>query len=356
MKTKLQPIRIVLAVIAFLVMLLFCFFGAIFAAEYKPGEADPVTLDGVGTQSLKLGDTIKLTSWNIGYAGLGEKSDFFMDGGKNVVTGDFDYVEENLSGIEEYLINQDSDIFFLQEVDKQSARTYNYDQQWRLQDSLPEYQGSFAYNFRVFYVPYPLPPIGRVNSGLLTLNKYESASARRLGLPNPFSWPVRAVNLKRCLLENRIPIEGTDKELVIYNLHLEAYDNGEGKKAQTERLSAILSGETKKGNYVIAGGDFNQVFSNVDTSKYPSIAYDLWKPGDIDINSFRKGFNFLMDDSEPSCRSLDRPYNSANDEFQFYVIDGFIVSDNITVNEISTDNLDFKNSDHNPVNLSVTIK
>ena len=59
---------------------------------------------------------------------------------------------------------------------------------------------------------------------------------------------------------------GSDKELVIVNVHLEAYDSGEGKEAQTKMLAELLKKEQEAGNYVIAGGDFNQAFSNVDIS------------------------------------------------------------------------------------------
>jgi len=45
---------------------------------------------------------------------------------------------------------------------------------------------------------------------------------------------------------------------VLVNLHLEAYDSGEGKIAQTKLLVEFLEQEYAKGNYVIAGGDFNQ--------------------------------------------------------------------------------------------------
>ena len=38
--------------------------------------------------------------------------------------------------------------------------------------------------------------------------------------------------------------------------------------------------EVEKGNYVIASGDFNQTFSNVDTSMYP-IIWDSWVAGTI---------------------------------------------------------------------------
>jgi len=36
-------------------------------------------------------------------------------------------------------------------------------------------------------------------------------SATRYQLPISFSWPISMVNLKRCLLETRIPIQGSDK-------------------------------------------------------------------------------------------------------------------------------------------------
>ena len=85
-----------------------------------------------------------------------------------------------------------------------------------------------------------------------------------MSLPCPFSYPIRLANLKRCLLVNRIPIEGSDKELVVINLHLEAYDDGAGKEAQTRMLAQLLREETEKGNYVIAGGDFNQTLDTVD--------------------------------------------------------------------------------------------
>lgn len=50
-------------------------------------------------------------------------------------------------------------------------------------------------------------------------------------------------NLKRCLLVSRISVEGTDREFVLVNLHLEAYDDGEGKIAQTRQLAALLEAE-----------------------------------------------------------------------------------------------------------------
>ena len=64
---------------------------------------------------------------------------------------------------------------------------------------------------------------------------------------------------------------------------------------------------------------------------------------------FEPDFTCCMDASVPTCRYLNRPYAGADkDTFQYYMIDGFIVSDNITVNSFQTVDYDFVNSDHNP--------
>ena len=63
-----------------------------------------------------------------------------------------------------------------------------------------------------------------------------------------------------------------------------------------------------------------------------------------------------MDGRVPSCRSLDQPYEGADRAgFQYYLIDGFIVSSNLTVEGLETLDLDFVCSDHNPVLLHVTL-
>lgn len=60
-----------------------------------------------------------------------------------------------------------------------------------------------------------------------------------------------------------------------------------------------------------------------------------------------------MDPSTPTCRSLDQPIAGADlDTFQYYVIDGFITSPDITVNSCKTQSEGFKNTDYNPALIS----
>ena len=350
-----KTFRIIFRIVVCLVFIAALFLGLMTAAEYRPQERETLSASSPSSLPLRAGQEIRILSWNTGFGALGDNADFFMDGGKGVITADKSRVTANLDGIADYIASEDPDLVLLQEVDLSSKRSYYIDQTKFFRDSLPAYQSAFAYNFRALYVPYPLPTLGKVESGLQTLSRFGFREAERISLPCPFSWPVSTVNLKRCLLVTRIPVEGTDKELVLVNLHLEAYDSGEGKAEQTRILSGFLQEEADKGNYVIAGGDFNQLFSNIDASAYPTYE-NRWQPGLIDASAFSPSFSLLMDPSSPTCRSLDQPYAGAErNGFQYYLIDGFIVSDNITVASAETRDLDFVCSDHNPVILTVTL-
>lgn len=332
------------------------------ASEYRPDDVTKLDLAGSGTETISTGDSLTVMTWNTGYAGLGEDAEFFMDGGTSVMSADKEQVEENLKGIQSQIQATNADVVLLQEVDQDAKRSYHIDGPQSYQEALPDYQSAYALNYKALYVPYPLSPttIGKVNAGVLTLSKYNMSEAERQSLPVSFSWPVSAFNLKRCLLVSRIPVEGSDKELVLVNLHLEAYDDGEGKIAQTKQLKTLLETEATKGNYVIAGGDFNQAFSNLDNSAYPQISEDMWVPAQIDTSEFADSLQFLADNAVPSCRSLDRALTAVEDTspeaFQYYMIDGFIVSTNLSVNNLETLNLGFQYSDHNPMVLNVTLK
>ncbi len=323
--------------------------------EYRPRDQEALTAAGTARDSLSAGDSVSVISWNIGYGGLSKTADFFMDGGVSVRSQPSDQVRANIEAVSRQLSDTDPDLICLQEIDRDSDRSFRHDQTAMVVNALQDYAFCFAGNFRVPFIPYPFPPIGKVDSGIMTLSRFDIEEAERVALPCPFSWPVRVANLKRCLLVSRIPVGDSGKYLVLVNAHLEAYDDGSGKEAQTAMLRELMEAEYEKGNYVIVTGDFNQSFSNIDTSAYPLRDPGLWQCGILDTEAFSDRWQFLMDTSAPTCRSLDRPYDGDRDRFQFYMIDGFIVSDNLTVTSMETMDLDFENSDHNPVLLTVQI-
>ena len=330
--------------------------GWLSATEFRPADVEPLSFDpapDAALPALSAGGSIRILSRNIGYGGLGAGSDFFMDGGKDSRSADKMTVSEYLAGIFAVLHSgrEEPDVIMLQEVDTDSARSYGIDETALLSSSV----GVHALNYSCPFVPIPLPPIGKVNSGLFTTADVAIERAERISLPCPFSWPLRIANLKRCLLVSYLPLEGTDKQLVLVNLHLEAYDDGEGKIAQTKQLNDFLQTEYAKGNYVIAGGDFNQVFPG-SLELYPNRHPENWEPGLLSEDMLPEGWQFAYDLSTPSCRLLNQPYDPEDTvNTQHYVIDGFILSPNVTLESVQTLDLGFAYSDHNPVCVNVKL-
>lgn len=351
MKKLLKGLGIVLLV---LVLALAGLVGWLTVTEYRPADYETLEISGTpGSRAVAPEEELSILRWNIGYAGLGAEEDFFMDGGTHARPDSREQVLKYLDGISSTLDKLDCQAAMLQEVDIDSRRTYRVDER----DYLSMGSGVHALNYSCDFVPIPLPPIGRVHSGIYTTTEdLEISRAQRVALPCPFSWPVSTANLKRCLLLSYLPIEGSDKELVLVNLHLEAYDDGEGKIAQTNMLKSVIEAEYEKGNYVIAGGDFNQIFPG-GLEAYPNTHPENWIPGLLENDILAEGWSFAYDLSTPSCRLLNQPYDPEDTEnTQYYVIDGFIISPNVELLQVETIDLGFENSDHNPVQISVMLK
>ena len=350
---KILKILLILVLVAVAAVALL--FGWLTAAEYKPEPVETAEVSLTGdADTIKPGQQLTILSWNIGYGGLGKDSDFFMDGGKDSKSADRETVGRYLEGIRRTIDEADPDLVMLQEVDTDSSRTYGIDERSVLNRGMD--CDTFAYNYSCPFVPIPVPPIGKVHSGLYTMTgDLTIAQAVRISLPCPFTWPSRVANLKRCLLVSYLPIEGSDKQLVLVNLHLEAYDDGLGKIAQTNQLRDFITSEYEKGNYVIAGGDFNQVFPG-SLERYPNTHPENWEPGVLDEGLLPEGWTLAYDLSVPTCRLLNQPYDPADTAgTQYYVIDGLILSPNVELSSVETVDAHFENSDHNPVKVELVL-
>ena len=165
---------------------------------------------------------------------------------------------------------------------------------------------------------------------------------------------MKILDLDRCYTKSRIPASD-GKELVLYNFHLSAYTS-DGTIA-TEQLKLILDdidAEYAKGNYCIAGGDFNKDILG-DSSVYfgkSEIEYTWAQPipeGTFDGRSARLVAPLDADNPVPSCRNADGPYK----EGQYVLtIDGFLVSPNVTAVSAAVLDTGFAYSDHNPVDMT----
>ena len=204
MRKALKTIGIVLLAV---VILAGGLIGYLTITEFRPASVqDAAQTAGQTSATLRAGESIRVLTFNTGSAGLDKSQDFFMDGGSGVSpTGGRAKVEENLAGILAAIQEANAQIVLLQEVDQSSVRTNRIDETAYYQQNTG-LNAAYAVNYQCGFVPFPLPPIGAVKSGVLTLSAYQPAQAQRQSLPVPFKWPIRVANLKRCLLVERIPV------------------------------------------------------------------------------------------------------------------------------------------------------
>lgn len=313
------------------------------------------------TVNLALNNEYKISTYNIGFGAYTPEFDFFMDSGEMLdgkkVQGkgsrakNKQTVLDNTNGAIQEIQRLDTDFAFFQEVDTKSDRSHFVNQYKMLQNSFTEYSSSFASNFHSGFLFYPLTnPHGSVNSGIATFSKYKVDESVRRSFPIDNGFFSKFFDLDRCFQINRLSISETDKELVLINLHLSAYDEGGKIRAlQLSMLKEILLEEYEKGNYVIAGGDWNhdiaESLHTFDTKqKVPKWVHQM-KHEDIP-----EGFSFQTTKDVPTCRSTDMPYKEGINYTA--VLDGFLVSNNITLSSVENINTNFLFSDHNPVQMS----
>lgn len=156
--------------------------------------------------------------------------------------------------------NSSFDIVGAQEIDANSSRSQHVNIYDELYKKTQYYDCSYGVNFSLPWMPLPLfsQNMGEIESGVMSLSQFQINSATRYSLKSIETPIYKYLTLKRCILENRIPINGTDKELTFIVTHLDAYDNGGTvRAAQLQTLDKIISEEYKKGNYVIACADWN---------------------------------------------------------------------------------------------------
>jgi hypothetical protein len=257
------------------------------------------------------------------------------------------------------------------------------------------------------------------DSGIVTLSRYNIDSAERRSLPVAASFPEKYFELDRCVTVVRLPVEeaksssadadsddadadidsdsagagedsddvdvdadedsadadvdvGADededsdsaspaggesaRELVLINVHLSAFDAGlDSRDSQLKEINNMMQEELNKGNWVIAGGDWNQCFpGSFDTFKSRMETPEWAQAFDEDMTPL-EGFSYVTADNADitaTCRDTSIPWSPGiNYET---IIDGWIVSDNISA---SAENIDteYAFSDHNPVSLTFSL-
>ncbi len=313
--------------------------------DYKPKEKQ-IIFENENTTAFNK-NSFSVIIWNIGYCGMDKTMDFFYDGGKQTRVSKKQTLI-NIAAIKKFFkkYKGKTDFFLLQEVDKKAKRSYKTNQQDTISKILNDYNSYFAYNYKVAFVPIPfLKPYGKVQAGLATYSKHKPLKVVRFQYPGNFSFPTNLFMLDRCFIESRYKLNN-GKELLMINLHNSAFDDGSLKAQQLNYLKKYIKNEYKKGNYLIIGGDWNQSPPYFEPN-YHDYINDTLSNSYIPADFFGDNFVFVYDNTSPTNRRSFEAYNKLKTPVT--VIDFYMISDNIKIENIETINLNFENSDHNPV-------
>lgn len=352
-------LKVVLSLLGLVVLLAAGYMGYV-VLKYKR-IPDNVALAAEFNTEFNSGENVKtnkeysvLTN-NLGFGAYSYDFDFFMDGGTRSWAMSEDDVYENLNGELNKLTSLNPDFMLLQEIDTDSTRSYHINELEFINLLLPGYSYTFAYNYydSPFFIVPLTEPHGTMNAGLATYSKYtiKEGLRRSLTIMNSFS---KFFDLDRCYSITRIPTE-SGKELVIFNVHLSAYGSDDSvREGQTTMLFNDMLSEYDKGNYVICGGDFNHnlLLAEDTDAEFSSWAYPF--PRSSVPEHFALAMDLFGEDFKNnlpmSCRDCDEPYEKGHTTE--YIVDGFIVSDNITVTSYDILNTGYLYSDHEPVYMT----
>lgn len=363
MKTAL---KIILNMIIVIIFVIFTYVLYISFNYYRIEDNKKLNIINNKDAIFEIDKEYKILTYNIGFGAYNHEFSFFLDEAytkdNKFISGKYakgiskKHVDKNTNKIIDILKENKSDIYLIQEIDKKANRSYFINQVERINNNFKEYSSVYASNFHTPYLAYPLHDmIGKTESGLLTLSKYNFYSNVRKSYPVTNDFFKKFFDLDRAFTVHRSKIKN-NKDLVIVNSHMSAYDKGGIiRKKQLELLVKFMKEEQIKGNYVIIGGDFNHDYANsknlyMGDKKVPEWLFEL---SDKDLH---EGYKFVIPNNKSlygTCRGAESPYNK--EKTYQVVIDGFIISSNIEAkSEII--NTNYIASDHQPVLLSFKLK
>ncbi|HRW97641.1 MAG TPA: endonuclease/exonuclease/phosphatase family protein [Bacteroidales bacterium] len=348
--------RIVLMILIWIIatVLTIAFFFLLFSmiTEYKPEPEELLQTKG-NSADEKISDSIlTLMTWNTGYACMGAEANFFYDGG-TMMRPEKVLHEKYLRNIQNTIKSESAaDFILLQEIDKKARRSYFSNQTEVLIKTLSGHNAVFAVNYDVMFVPVPFSnPMGKVLAGLMSFSKYEPKTSNRISFSKNYPWPLRLFNLKRCFILQRFQLNN-GFELVILNTHNSAFDDGYLRISQISELRSIAITEYDKGNYVIIGGDWNINPPGFDPNQISNGDLAVKKDiGSIPEDFMPVGWKWVFDPKIPTNRYVDTAYRKK--QTPTTIIDFFLVSPNIQLISSATSDLQFSNSDHNPLIIKI---
>jgi hypothetical protein len=296
----------------------------------------------------------RILSWDIGNGIKGHLQENYRDGGQ-MSKPEKDDFQTNLQGIISTLGHFDYvDFILLQNVDTGSNRSYYVNQHQMITTSLPEHGHGFSLNAASPFVAWPpFKPEGKIQSGISIFAKLPFEELTRYAFPKVLVAVADPLTETGCFQLARFNLKnGT--QLVIFNIQ-----NAFFKMTPEHRLSRLMMiksqmlHEYANGNFVVAGGCWAVNPSGFDITAFTSgdAAYAFSVP--MEQSFFPMGWQIAFDKEKPGYRMTDKIYTKGKTPCT--IIDFFIVSPNVEINNCKTIMTGFEYSNHNPIMLEIYI-
>jgi endonuclease/exonuclease/phosphatase family metal-dependent hydrolase len=308
----------------------------------------PITRKAAPAQLPAAEAPLKVMTWNIGYAGLGEESDFKADGGEMLQPPGKEVVKKNLAGIQEVLRAEQPDVIFMQELAGPGFLTRGVDVVGGVRKALGDFAMTFSSDIRTRLLPGPLS----LKHGLGTFLRVANGGTEIVRIaeePGPIMGFIRR---RYHVQVTELDVSGQPWALI--NVHLSAFDEGaDTRMVQLREVLALAQSLYAEGKAVAVGGDWNMRLAATDFAYTASDEAQFWLH-DFPKAELGEGWQIAIDPGVPSVRTNEQPYTAGVNYTTN--IDGLIVSPNVQVEEARGVDLGFRYTDHQPVILTLTRK
>lgn len=315
---------------------------------YQPPDARALTVHRAASAVSPPSSQLTLLTWNLGYAGLGEDANFYLDGGTDWRPISKQVVQRNLMGIQTFLAAHPADLYLIQELPRPSRFNYGVDVHESVVDTLARQTYAYTPDFKTRLLPPPF----RIEVGMALFTRYTIWAAASRALPlEPLAFPSFLRKHYQAMVTH-LPIADRDGEWVVMHIHLAAFD--EGGKVRDQQLAVLKQWMLQAyadGNYVVVGGDWNMRLVSTSFPHETDEKYLFWVR-DMPADFLPDGWQIAADDRTPSVRTVHQAYVPGQNYTG--VIDGFVVSPNIRIEDVQTFDLGFKSLDHHPVQVQLT--
>jgi len=353
-------LKIVISLVLIVIVVAIGYFAYIMLDYSRIGDLDLKPDGGATLNTAQRNVTYTVVTQNLGFGAYTPEFTFFMDGGTESWAASKESVLDCIDKGSKNVASFNPDFVFFQEVDTNSTRSYHVDQSALLKADYANFDYTEAVNYHSSFLMYPITqPHGFANSEIMTFSKFDITAGNRveLDISTGFS---KFLDLDRCYSKSYVQVDG-GKKLVLYNVHLSAYGGSpEIRTKQMTKLFEDIQKEYTEGNYCVCGGDFNHDFtgdSKIKLNPGMEIKEDYgWAqafPSDLLANyDITQCINY-SDGLKATCRDCDIPYKEGNFTV---IVDGFLVSNNVTCVSVSNKYNGFTYSDHAPVVLEFSLQ